>query len=109
MTPLLYVITTKTKDYGDKFVVRKHEGQRRDVVPLAVCESLDEARLAIVNACKKLPDGLEARMYGGTLFEKLDRIPADDAVIVESWGPSDYVRELRGIQRLFPDCRAVKR
>lgn len=67
-----YVITTKTKDFGEKFVVRKHFlGPGRlltDAEPSAVTDSLEEARKAI-------PDGL------------LRQEPAelDDPVIVEFW------------------------
>jgi len=70
----VYTITTNTKDYGQRFVVRVHRvikgttEPRADAEPLAVAETLEQARHA-------LPDGLF----------NLGRDPQDDPVIVESW------------------------
>lgn len=85
MTPLLYVITTKTKDYGETFVVRQHLGGTRSQVPTFLGDTLEAARAAV-------------RFIRPDLV-RLERIPVDDAVLVESWGPADYVAELRDIQR----------
>ena len=68
-----YAITHKTKDYGDKYVVRKHyitpgKGDHCDQDPVAVKTELEEARTFIPVDCMRLP-----------------LTPYDDPVIVESW------------------------
>lgn len=68
---VMHVITTKTKDYGDKYVVRRHaSGGGVTYVENAcqVFDDLDQARLG-------LPGGLH----------RLERHPGDDPVIVEIW------------------------
>lgn len=70
MSPI-FVITHGTKDYGDRYVVREHRGILANIVPLAVCGSLEEARGAIEEHSPSLV--------------RLDRIASDDPVIVESW------------------------
>lgn len=69
---LCYVITHKTKDFGDKYVVRISRITAGSVIPdkepHAVCDSLESARAAV-------PPGL-------MLFP---RDAKDDPVIVENW------------------------
>lgn len=73
-------MTTGTKDYGDRFVVREHVGFFRDPTPLAVVGTLEEARGAIEEHTPSLV--------------RLPRVKYDDKVIVESWGEAAYVNEL---------------
>jgi hypothetical protein len=67
----IYTVYRNPSDYPDKFVVRRWESlpvPKPDATPLAVCDSLEQARAAV-------PEGL-------TL---LDRAQADDPVIVGVW------------------------
>ena len=69
--PVIWVITNRTKDHGDKFVVRRqipHADRIYIEKSCAVFDSLEEAR-------GHLPPGL---IY-------LPRDTNDDAVIVEMW------------------------
>lgn len=84
VTPHLFVITTNTKDYGPRFVVREWVGITASAVPLAVVGSLEEARGAVEEACPSLV--------------RMARIPEDDVVIVESWGPAEYVARLLAME-----------
>ena len=72
MRLLMYTIYNKPEDYPDNFVVRRfeiHKGMEiPDPVPLAVTNTLDEARSAI-------PKGLFP----------IQRDPADLKSIVETW------------------------
>lgn len=69
---LCYVITHRTKDFGDKYLVRIHRLTAGSVIPdeksHAVCDTLEAARAT-------LPSNL-------MLFP---RFPEDDPVIVENW------------------------
>lgn len=71
----MFVITTGTKDYGERFVVREHrigaEGVKVAAFPLAVVDTLESARVAL------------HRSQPGLVC--LGRDPSDDPVIVESW------------------------
>lgn len=75
----MFVVTHRTKDYGDRFVVREHvlklgasRHDRAGFVPLlaprAVVDSIEEARAAIPRGLALLPPARD-----------------DDAVIVEWW------------------------
>lgn len=74
----LYVITHRTKDYGERFVVRRQllpvDGSPglAAAIPLAVVDSLELARAAI-------PPSHSWRV---------ERVAEDDVVIVESWTAS---------------------
>ena len=76
----LFVITRGTKDFGDKFVVREHRGQLASLDPLAVVDSLEEARGAIEEASPSLV--------------RLPPHEMDDPVILESWGSKEDVEHL---------------
>ena len=75
---MMFVITHKTKDYGMKYVVREHTASYPVAIPLAVCNTLKEARHVI-------------KLVAPTL-ERLPRTEHDDTVIVESWAPPDIVQ-----------------
>lgn len=67
----MFVITTKTADFGDKFVIRKHEITNKGTWPISqfkLEDSLEEAR-------KLISDGKVC----------IPRDKNDDPVIVESW------------------------
>lgn len=67
----MFVITTKTSDFGDKFVIRKHEITNKGTWPTTqykLADSLEEAR-------KLISDGKVC----------IPRDKNDDPVIVESW------------------------
>lgn len=69
----MFVITHRTRDYGDAFVVRRwiivpNGFAAADVEPHAVCGSLEAARLEV-------PPGLV----------NIGRADDDDPVIVEVW------------------------
>ena len=67
----MFVIYHDPKDYPGKFVTRRwfvHNHMDPDLLPMAVADSIFEARAV-------LPSGLV----------KMNRIPGDDPVIVESW------------------------
>jgi len=86
----LFVITTKTKDYGEKFVVREHfwigRSHTARAKPLAVVDGLVEARKAITKAM-------------GRDLLMLDRQRGDDPVVVESWGSPLVIRYLQHLGR----------
>ena len=69
---VLYVITCKTKDFGDKYVVRRHGIERGEQLvekdPVAVVDTLEGAR-------ERIP----AHMF------RLPKDPNDDPVVVESY------------------------
>ncbi len=70
----MYVISTNTKDYGDKFVLRRHAACRRaadEVLVERTCKLFDDADAARA----ALPDGLY----------NTGRMAEDDPVIVETW------------------------
>jgi len=68
----LYVITTRTKDYGDKYVLRAHtvtpSGSFPEAIPIAVVDTIEEAREHVPFGCMNL-----------------GRDEQDDPVIVETW------------------------
>jgi len=84
MTPHFFVITHGTKDYGDKFVVREHRGTVPELEPLAVVDSLEEARGAIEE-------------YSPSLC-RVDRCEWDDSVIVESWASAEDAETMRVLE-----------
>lgn len=73
---MMHVVTTKTKDYGDKFTVRRVCTTKQSHAmgtlylenKVEVCDTLEDAR-------KVIPEG----------FGKIDRFPDDDPIIVEVW------------------------
>lgn len=67
----MWVITHKTKDFGDKYVARPHAVGVKTVTPLnkyLLADTLEEIR-------EMLPPGLVC----------MPRQPEDDPVIVETW------------------------
>lgn len=86
----LYVITTKTKTFGEKFVVREHkwQGQRHFevAVPTAVVDTVEQARVAVTKA-------------GGRGLVQLERFRKDAEIVVESWGTPLVVRFLTHLGR----------
>lgn len=73
-----FCITRGTRDYGDKYVVREWRGSVAAVVPLAVADSLEEARGAVEE-------------YTPSLC-RVERREWDDLVIVESWASAEDAR-----------------
>lgn len=68
---IFWVITHDTKDYGDKFVVRRETAAVAQLFierACEVCDTLDEARSKVPAGLTRMPHSL-----------------ADDPVIVESW------------------------
>lgn len=80
----ILVITTDTKDFGTLFVVREHVDGVPTVRPIAVCETLEEARGAVEEDTASLVC--------------LPRADWDDRVIVESWGSRTDVDECLRVQ-----------
>ncbi len=64
----IYTVYNSPKDYPGKVVVRKFIGEQPSPEPLCVEDTLEEAR-------KKIPAGLV----------RMDRMPEDDSVILETW------------------------
>lgn len=71
----IFTITTKTTDFGPKYVVRERRIRNGSIFvaiePLAVEETLDDARAALL------------RVHPG--LANVGRAQEDDPVIVESW------------------------
>lgn len=83
----LLVITTATKDYGDRFVVRVHVDGVAEIQPVAVCGTLEEARGAVEEFSPSLV--------------RLAPNEFDDPVIVESWGENADVELCRVAQEVL--------
>lgn len=73
---MLYVICTNTKDYGDKFTVRRHAITKHSHAQQTLyVEDKVEVRDTILEARAVIPEG----------FYNLERFDEDDPVIVEVW------------------------